>query len=216
MAAARKPFGFTYVTYDDGDPVGAAAALLSLTPIFLIVTYAVLLVSRREAHVAFVLAGQLLNGVLNGLLKAALAQPRPAGSDRTDPGMPSDHAQFMGFFATYACAFLATRVRFPERPGWRPLLGAAVVALALAVAASRVYLGYHTCAQVGVGMGVGTLTGLAWYTLYLRHLRARLPRLVRQSRVCRYLYVLDHSAVEDVLRAEYDTFAASLPKARSR
>ena len=66
----RKPFSLTYVTYEEGDAVGLACALLALAPVFIIVSYATLLVSRRDVHVAYVLVGQLANKALNDALKA--------------------------------------------------------------------------------------------------------------------------------------------------
>ena len=65
---------------------------------------------------------------------------------------PSDHAQFMAFWATYGALFLLCYVPSLGRWGWRPALAAAMPTLALAVAASRVYLQYHTRAQVVAGL----------------------------------------------------------------
>ena len=117
---------------------------ISLAPVFIIVAYATLLVSRREVHMAYVLSGQLLNGVLNAFLKASIGQPRPPGADHDGPGMPSDHAQFMAFWACYGSLFLRRHVSRLGRAGWRPILALAMISLAAAVSYSRVYLGYHT------------------------------------------------------------------------
>ena len=95
----RRPFSLTYVTYEDGDHLGELCALLSLAPPFIVVAYATLLVARRDAHLAYILCGQLINGALNAILKATINQPRPGGCDHPGPGMPSDHSQFMAFWA---------------------------------------------------------------------------------------------------------------------
>ena len=107
---ARKPFSLTYVTYEEGDSVGLVCALLALAPVFIIVAYATLLVSRRELHVFYILAGQLANGALNGLLKAYFDAPRPEGADRAGPGFPSDHALVTARLAEIS----------PQRKGLRP------------------------------------------------------------------------------------------------
>jgi dolichyldiphosphatase len=205
----KVPFSLTFVRYEEGDTIGKAAALLSLAPVFIIVAYATLLVARRELHTLFILVGQLSNVALNGALKRAIGAPRPAGADRDDLGMPSDHAQFMAFWAAYACLFLARRVSFGGRPGWRACLGTAVTVLALLVAGSRVYLGYHSPAQIGVGLVVGALVACGWYALYEKGLRLNAARLLSATRpVSSYLYVQDCSHIPDVLAWEYAAIEA--------
>ena len=71
---ARKPFSLTYVTYEEGDSVGLVCALLALAPVFIIVAYATLLVSRRELHVFYILC---------------LLYTSPSPRDRTRSRMPS-------------------------------------------------------------------------------------------------------------------------------
>ncbi|KAG8463914.1 hypothetical protein KFE25_000082 [Diacronema lutheri] len=204
----KVPFAPTHVRFVEGDRVGELAALLSLAPIFIIVAYATLIVSRRELHVGFVLVGQLANVRLNAALKAAIGEPRPSGAERTDAGMPSDHAQFMGFWATYICAFLAVRVRFAHRAGWRPLLGAAVALLAVLVATSRVYLGEHSAAQVAVGGCIGALIGACWYALYEAAVRPNVVALLRAP-LLEYFYVRDCSHLSDVVSWEHAAIAAA-------
>ena len=200
----RKPFSLTYVTYEEGDAVGLACALLALAPVFIIVSYATLLVSRRDVHVAYVLVGQLANKALNDALKAHFDEPRPAGSDHAGPGYPSDHSQFMAFWACYASLFLVVHVPRVGRAGWRPALGAATALLAAAVAASRVYLGYHSVDQVLAGLSFGAAFAACWFGAYAALLRPRLGPWVRGSAACRYLLVRDCAHVADVVRAEYD------------
>lgn len=210
----KVPFSLTHVRYVRGDALGFASALLSLAPVFIVVAYATLLVSRRELHVTFLLAGQLANVGLNAVLKASLNRPRPPTAERTDPGMPSDHAQFMFFWASYICLFLLVRVRFTERAGWRALLGGAVVLLAVLVAAARVYLGEHTGAQVAAGGGVGALTGAAWYALYEASVRPNAAQLLAAARpLSAYLYVRDCSHIADVVAFEHRAVDAERARA---
>uniref|UniRef100_A0A7S3AJC8 Dolichyldiphosphatase n=1 Tax=Haptolina ericina TaxID=156174 RepID=A0A7S3AJC8_9EUKA len=200
----RQPFSLTYVSYTPGDKVGLLCALLALAPVFIIVAYATLFVSRREAHLIWMLIGQLLNVALNAALKAAIGQPRPPGADHDGMGMPSDHAQFMGFWACYGALFLAIHVPRLGRSGWRSLLILAMCVLALAVAASRVYLGYHTVAQISVGLGVGSAVSFVWFAMYTTWLRPCLGAWVSNSAVCRYLLIRDAAHIDDLLTFEYD------------
>lgn len=48
---------------------------------------------------------QLLNEVLNQVLKRTIRQKRPAGALLGGTGMPSAHSQFMGFFTLYTLLY---------------------------------------------------------------------------------------------------------------
>jgi dolichyldiphosphatase len=94
-------------------------------------------------------------------------------------GMPSSHAQFLSYFALSLSLFLLIRHKPPspsslthtERPySHTPLtlpqkvfLSLCTFALAAAVAASRIYLNYHTPVQVAVGCVAGLGSGGAWF-----------------------------------------------------
>ena len=86
-------------------------------------------------------------------------------------GMPSSHAQFVAFFATHLALFLLLRHRPHPTAGhgalsWgvRVALSMLVAAGAVAVAASRVYLRYHTPKQVLAGAGAGVVFALGWFS----------------------------------------------------
>ena len=87
-------------------------------------------------------------------------------------GMPSSHAQFVAFFAVSLALFLLTRHQ--PRPSesyealsWhrRMFLSIAVIIGAATVAASRVYLRYHTPKQVLVGVSAGVIFAVLWFHL---------------------------------------------------
>ena len=73
----RKPISLTYVLYNKGDFIGFILAYSSLCPIFLIVAYTSVILSRRELIIIFTLIGQLLNEVLNTIIKHIIKEPRP-------------------------------------------------------------------------------------------------------------------------------------------
>ena len=107
---SKKAFSLTYVVYDEGDYVGLVLALFTLLPIFAVVMYVTLIVRTRSMHTLYAFAGQMLNEIANFVLKRMFAEERPKGSDRTDPGMPSNHSQFVFFFLCLLAAIF-----------WRPV-----------------------------------------------------------------------------------------------
>ncbi len=167
-----KPFSLTYVRYPGGDPLGAAMALASLAPFCVIVATFGAFFARRELWDVGTLLGILANEILAQTLKRVFQQPRPVSCALVDfcetRGMPSSHAQLAWFAA--AVAILAYRRRRDAHPAsarvldaFGALLVAAHVPMALAVTASRVYLGYHSAEQVAAGAAVGAAAGAAWH-----------------------------------------------------
>jgi len=199
-----RPFTSTFVVYNGGDRLGFVLAGASLAPVFVIVAYATLLVSRRDLATAAALGGQLVNEVVNAVLKRAVAQERPthalsAYSPRF--GWPSNHAQFMGFLAAYMCIWSLVRWGVARRWRWAACAGWIVAAVLVAV--SRVYLSYHTMPQVIAGGLIGAACGVAWWQVVESVLRPAFPR-IQQWRLAKALLVRDCSACPNVLQAEYD------------
>lgn len=215
------PFSLTFVEYEMGDALGWLAALITLAPVFWIVSLCASLAQRRDLGTAAVLAGQLANEALNWVLKRVLAQPRPAvAAVHAHPGpafgMPSNHAQFAGFAAASVCAWAASGRSGcgGGRRGRAAAHGAAVVALvtAAAVGASRVYLRYHSMEQVAVGWVVGAAAGAAWAALIDAVARPHFARITAAP-LARGCGVRDASRV-DVLRIEYEAVVAAATAAK--
>ena len=91
--------------------------------------------------------------------------------------MPSSHSQFVAFFSLSLALFLLLRHQTTHHTSYRPStfiqrLSVALLACvcAITVAASRVYLSYHTPKQVWVGFGAGLIFAVIWFlfTTYLR------------------------------------------------
>lgn len=163
------PFDHTYVLYDPRDAVSVALVHLLLLPIYTMVFYTSWFFLTREIEPVIVVGGHLVGEVVNKVVKHAVRQPRPdfhrdfgLGLYGLTYGMPSAHAQFMGFFAAYfVCVFAFKLQRFGR---WQRVVGsAALVVLLVLVAFLRVYLLYHTPQQVLVGAAVGALLGLAYF-----------------------------------------------------
>jgi len=85
-------------------------------------------------------------------------------------GMPSSHAQFVTFFSLSLTFFLLFRhsphptfTHTPTTYAQRVTLSIASLISAAAVAASRIYLNYHTPKQVLVGCAAGAVFAVVWY-----------------------------------------------------
>lgn len=94
--------------------------------------------------------------------------------------MPSSHAQFVSYFAVFLTLFLAFRhnpgtgtsfsIESPVTLIERISISVLACVGAVAVAASRIYLNYHTNVQVLAGCAAGVIFALFWFQLgsYLR------------------------------------------------
>jgi dolichyldiphosphatase len=172
MASDTTPLAslqLTHVSYNPDDPLSLLSAFLALVPQALMVSYATLIYSTRELEIGLMFAGQMLSEAANWILKRAIKEERPPQMNGRGYGMPSSHAQFVMFFATYLSLFLLARhAPTSNTPSPTPFAHRALICIigfvgAGAVTASRVYLRYHTEKQVLVGAGFGVLLGIAWY-----------------------------------------------------
>lgn len=115
--------------------------------------------ATRHPEAAAVLAAGCANEALSLVLKKMIRQPRPTTrctelATCGKPGMPSSHAQSL-LFAVAVHAVLAFGVR-PEAA----VEGVALVTAAAVICGARIYLGYHTPAQVAVGCVLGVVIGV--------------------------------------------------------
>jgi dolichyldiphosphatase len=182
--------------------------------VLLVAQILALIFVRRDWQTMMLLVGLLLNVVFNSLLKIYFSEHRPLsvcspGANLTGSleefGMPSNHAQFMGFFAVFVSAFLYWKVDVPRLE--RAFFAALAVGAALLVAASRIHLGYHSQQQVTAGLSIGAFAGLAWFGLYIAVLEP-LGREVVRWRLARWLLIRETSKIRNVLLFEYETSAA--------
>lgn len=163
-----KHTSLTCVHYQRGDTLGKLLAHIALAPVLLLVFQFAKVYTRRELHEAVLLAGLVLEEALARALKHLVQHPRPSTCAMLhichSHGMPSSHTS-MAFCWTTLAGCAAYRHCSRQRPASRLLCLlelAAYGSIAAGVAASRVYLGYHSMDQVAAGAVFGTLFGLLW------------------------------------------------------
>jgi len=95
------------------DPLSHLSAYLALLPQSLLGSYILLILSTRELEALLLLSGQLACEALNFGLKRLIKEERPSliREVKTGYGMPSSHAQFVGFWGVYVILFLWVRLR---------------------------------------------------------------------------------------------------------
>ncbi|GLB41666.1 putative acid phosphatase homologues [Lyophyllum shimeji] len=152
-AGPQASLDLTHVLYDDSSLFSLALALITLSPILLMASYAALAVQTREYVIIVMWAGQLAGEVLNWLLKHAIKEERPIESIGNGYGFPSSHSQF----ASTGYPILDQL--------WRMIVHLGLAAWAAIVAYSRYYLGYHNANQILWGIAIGLTLGLSLYTL---------------------------------------------------
>ncbi|KAK0615946.1 hypothetical protein B0T17DRAFT_361150 [Bombardia bombarda] len=109
--------------------------------------------------------------------------------------------------------------RFAHEP-WslaqRALVGLAALGLAAAVAWSRIYLGYHTPRQVGVGCLAGALSALGWFAITHVVRQTGLLALALDLSVVRWFRMRDLLVEEDMCQAGWEKWEARRRGARER
>lgn len=193
-------------------------------------TYVALVWATREAEVVLMFVGQVGCEALNFVLKRIIKEERPQRTYHTivqlletetnaifciyiemngkGYGMPSSHAQFVVYFAVYLSLFLFFR-HVPVQRGSRTtsdLPGRITALFTLCfgsgiVAASRIYLNYHTPKQVLAGCAAGVACAFAWFlvTDFLR--TTGWINWILDLRIARHFRIRDLVVSEDLAEA---------------
>lgn len=77
LATPYVPLDFTHVFYKTDDPFSLAMAVCSLIPQGILVSYATLMLSRREIETFMLFAGQLSAEIVTEIIKSIIKQDRP-------------------------------------------------------------------------------------------------------------------------------------------
>ncbi|XP_065917021.1 dolichyldiphosphatase 1-like isoform X2 [Dysidea avara] len=218
-----KNIGLTCVHFPEGDLVGKLLAYSSLTPITIVVSFLTLIFFKRDIHTIFYFLGILLNESSNFVLKHVIKESRPPGAAGNhslygEYGMPSSHAQFMAFFATYLTLFLWIRIHSLSSGHmdviWKAIATFTAQVMAVIVCVSRVYLIYHTTSQVMWGALIGIVTGCCWFIIVQYFLTPVFPDIVCNP-IGEFFMLRDCTLIPNVLWFEY-TSMKSEAKTRLR
>uniref|UniRef100_A0A5B6ZK34 Phosphatidic acid phosphatase type 2/haloperoxidase domain-containing protein n=1 Tax=Davidia involucrata TaxID=16924 RepID=A0A5B6ZK34_DAVIN len=207
-----KAVTLTHVRYQKGDQYGHFLAWISLVPVFISLGgFVSHFMFRRELQGMFFALGIIISQFVNELIKTSVQQARPetcALLEMCDShGWPSSHSQYMFFFATYFTLLTYNRIgTLIRKQMW--VAGLLVWPLALLTMHSRVYLGYHTVAQVFAGAALGLVLGAVWFWVVNSLLINYFP-VIEDSAFGRTFYVKDTSHIRNVLKFEYDNAIAA-------
>ncbi|XP_022908898.1 dolichyldiphosphatase 1-like [Onthophagus taurus] len=215
------PFSLTLVEYPQGDIIGKFLAFISLAPFGIGSGFLTLILFRRDLHTITFFSGTILCEMLNYFLKHAIQETRPMARNvvYNEYGMPSSHAQFMWFFATYVIYFVFIRLHhmnnntIMENVSKILIISSSTLAAVL-VCISRVYLQYHTITQVICGAFVGALFATVWFSLTYLVFTPLFPRIVTWK-ISEFLLLRDTTLIPNVLWFEYTNTRQEV-RARSR
>ncbi|VFQ94851.1 unnamed protein product [Cuscuta campestris] len=207
-----KAVTLTHVRYRKGDQLGHFLAWISLVPVFISLGgFVSHIVFRRELQGIFFAFGLLISQFVNEIIKKSVQQARPdtcALLEMCDShGWPSSHSQYMFFFAVYLT--LLTRRRLGSLFRYQMWVVLFLIwPLSLLTLYSRVYLGYHTVAQVFAGAALGAVLGGAWFWVVNSQIKCHFPAM-EESTFGRFFYVKDTSDIPNVLKFEYENARAA-------
>lgn len=208
-----KAVTLTHVRYQKGDQLGHFLAWVSLIPVFISLGgFVSHFIFRRELQGMFFAFGLIVSQFVNELIKRSVEQARPATCALLEMcdshGWPSSHSQYMFFFAIYFTLLTYKGIGlWNGKNKW--IVGHFVPwSLAVLTMYSRVYLGYHTVAQVFAGATLGIFLGALWFWVVNSLMICYFP-LIEDSAFGRMFYVKDTSHIPNVLKFEYDNARAA-------
>ncbi|KAM4089915.1 hypothetical protein ACJW30_09G020000 [Castanea mollissima] len=201
-----------HVRYRKGDQLGHFLAWVSLVPVFISLGgFISHFIFRRELQGMFFALGLIISQFVNELIKTSVQQARPETCvllEMCDShGWPSSHSQYMFFFSVYFSLMTYNGYGLFRRTSkWA--LHFWLWSLAFLTMYSRVYLGYHTVAQVFAGAILGAFLGAVWFWFVNSVLIVYFPA-IEESAFGRMFYIKDTSHIPNVLKFEYDNARAA-------
>ncbi|KAG7028007.1 Lipid phosphate phosphatase gamma, partial [Cucurbita argyrosperma subsp. argyrosperma] len=213
--APLKAVSLTHVRYQRGDQLGHFLAWVSLVPVFISLGgFLSHFIFRRELQGMFFALGLLISQFINEFIKTSVQQARPetcALLEMCDShGWPSSHSQYMFFFAIYFTLLSYKGIGlWGTESKW--IMNLLAWSLALLTMYSRVYLGYHSVAQVFAGATLGMFLGALWFWVVNSVLFCYFPA-IEESQFGRKFYIKDTSHISNVLKFEYDNARAAREK----
>ncbi|XP_016558678.2 lipid phosphate phosphatase epsilon 2, chloroplastic isoform X2 [Capsicum annuum] len=165
--------------------------------------FCIILLWRHDTEAIWAASGSVLNAWLSTVLKRILNQERPVSTIRSDPGMPSSHAQSI-FYTLMFC--IVSMVEYFGLNGITAVMSALIFAIGSYLSWLRVSQQLHTISQVAVGAALGFSFSVFWFWLwdaivlkvYLSNLWVQLIIVLGTATicVCFLLYVFRYWVLE--------------------
>ncbi|KFK28319.1 hypothetical protein AALP_AA8G500700 [Arabis alpina] len=118
------------------------------------------LLLRHDGAALWAVIGSVSNSALSVALKRILNQERPVATLRSDPGMPSSHAQSISFISVFT---VLSVMEWLGTNGISLFLSGLILALGTYFTWLRVSQKLHTTSQVVVGAILGATYSTLWY-----------------------------------------------------
>ncbi|XP_057501484.1 lipid phosphate phosphatase epsilon 1, chloroplastic [Actinidia eriantha] len=122
--------------------------------------FGAILLWRHDAEALWAAMGSVVNAGLSRILKQMLNQERPVSNLRSDPGMPSSHAQSIFFTAIFA---VISMFEWLGASGVTIILSSLTLAFSSYLSWLRVSQLLHTASQVVVGAVIGSFFSILWF-----------------------------------------------------
>ncbi|CAN4123576.1 unnamed protein product [Withania somnifera] len=184
---------------------GLNATLNSLSKWLVAALFGVIFLWRHDAEALWAASGSVLNAGLSTVLKRILNQERPVSTIRSDPGMPSSHAQSIFYTVTFC---IVSMLEYFGLNGITALVSVLIFAIGSYFSWLRVSQLLHTTSQVAVGAALGFSLSIFWFWLwhaivlkaFISHLWVRVLVVLGTAAicVCFLLYVIRYWVLEEI------------------
>ncbi|KAJ6805370.1 lipid phosphate phosphatase epsilon 2, chloroplastic-like isoform X1 [Iris pallida] len=118
---------------------------------------------RHDAEALWVAMGSIINSCLSVTLKWTLNHQRPVNASKSDPGMPSSHAQSLFYTGTYLVISLFDWLGVNI---FTMTIGAITIIFSSYLSWLRVSQQFHTISQVVVGAALGSACAATWFWMW--------------------------------------------------
>ncbi|KAL9671452.1 hypothetical protein QQ045_009020 [Rhodiola kirilowii] len=139
---------------------GLEATLNRLSKWLLSAILGVIVIWRHDGEAMWIVTGSVVNKILSNVLKRVLNQDRPVSTTKSDPGMPSSHAQSIFYAAAYIVVSMVAGLGVNALT---LVLSSLVFAAGSYLSWLRVSQQFHTVSQVLVGAIMGLAFSVLWF-----------------------------------------------------
>ncbi|PHT54684.1 Lipid phosphate phosphatase epsilon 2, chloroplastic [Capsicum baccatum] len=197
--------GFVDGSSSFASSAGLNATLNSLSKWLVAALFGIIFLWRHDAEALWAASGSVLNSGLSIVLKRILNQERPVSTIRSDPGMPSSHAQSIFYTVTFCIVSMVEYFGLNEITA---VISTLIFAIGSYFSWLRVSQQFHTTSQVAVGAALGFSFSVFWFWLwdavvlkaFLSHLWVRILVVLGTAAICAgfLLYVIRYWVLEEI------------------